>query len=157
MVNFDKAFGTELGEIIAERAEAAVLHDGAQGGGHVRMDFTGAEGAGRGDLGEAHQGVHQSQLPGIVEPEAGNALARGGEGWFGELLELAAIDEGLEDIRRSWKHWPIGFAASASTPKRISSATTGTSRRSVGEAVPLRPAIAPCRSRRARVVRSRIP
>jgi hypothetical protein len=94
----DEAFGAELGEVVAGRAEVVLFHGRAQGGGHVRMDFAGAEGAGRCDLSEAHQGMHYGQLPGIVELEAGNTFAGRGMRRFGEILELPAIDEGLEDI-----------------------------------------------------------
>jgi hypothetical protein len=62
------------------------------------MDLAGAEGAGGGDLGEADQGMHQGQLPGVVELEAGDAFAGCGESRFGELLKLPAIDKRLEDI-----------------------------------------------------------
>lgn len=61
----DKAFRPELREVITERAEAVALHGKPQSGGHVRTNFAGAEGAGRRDLGEAHQGMHQGQLPGL--------------------------------------------------------------------------------------------
>ena len=62
------------------------------------MDVAGAEGAGRGDLGKADHGVHQGQLPGVVEFEAGNAFTRRGMGRLGELVKLPAIYEGLKDI-----------------------------------------------------------
>src|SRR5215472_192745 len=62
------------------------------------MDFTGAEGAGRRDLGEADQGMHQSQLPWIVELEARDALAGRGASRLSEMLELSATDECLEDV-----------------------------------------------------------
>ena len=60
------------------------------------MDFTGA--AGRRDLGEADQGMHQSQLPWIVELEAGDALAGRGASRLSEMLELSAIDQCLKDV-----------------------------------------------------------
>jgi hypothetical protein len=94
----NEAIGAELGEVVAERGQAVALGGGAQGGDHMRTDLTGAEGAGCRDLGEAHQGMHQGQLPGIVELETGNAFAGRGEGGFGAFLELPAIDKRLKDI-----------------------------------------------------------
>jgi hypothetical protein len=44
------------------------------------MGFTGAKGAGCGDLGEGDQSMHQGQLPGIFEFEARNAFAGQGAG-----------------------------------------------------------------------------
>jgi hypothetical protein len=41
------------------------------------MDFAGAESVGGGDLGEADQGVHQGQSPGVIQFQAGNTLAVG--------------------------------------------------------------------------------
>ena len=57
------------------------------------------KGAGRRDLGEADQGVHQSQLPRIVELEAGDAPAGRGVGRLGEMLELSAIDKSIGSAR----------------------------------------------------------
>ena len=42
--------------------------------------------------------MHEGQLPGIVEFEARDAFAGGGDGGFGQSLELAAIDKRLKDI-----------------------------------------------------------
>jgi hypothetical protein len=64
----------------------------------MRMDFTGAEGAGRRNLGEADQCTHQGQLPRVVELETGNALAGVGIGRLRESLELFAIDKRLENV-----------------------------------------------------------
>jgi hypothetical protein len=64
----------------------------------VAVDFADAEGVGGRALSEAHEGVHQGQLLGVVELEARNALAGRGEGRFGEPLKLAAVDKGLEDV-----------------------------------------------------------
>ena len=50
------------------------------------------------DLCEADQSVHQGELSRIVELETGDAFAGRGEGGFGELSELPAIDKRFEDI-----------------------------------------------------------
>jgi hypothetical protein len=47
---------------------------------------------------EAHNGVHQGELAGMIEPQSRNAFPCGTKGRFGEPLQLAAIDEGLEEI-----------------------------------------------------------
>jgi hypothetical protein len=41
------------------------------------VEFCGGKGAFGGDVGEAQQSVHQGQLPGMIELEAGNAFAVG--------------------------------------------------------------------------------
>src|SRR3989442_9107649 len=56
------------------------------------------EGAPRGNVGEADQGVHEGELAGMVELEPRDALAVGEEGRGGERAELAAIDERLQDV-----------------------------------------------------------
>ena len=72
---FDQAFDAELGEIIPKRGQAVALGSGTQGGNGAGVDFRGAEGPGCWDLSEPDQGVHQRELSGIVELEAGDALA----------------------------------------------------------------------------------
>jgi hypothetical protein len=42
--------------------------------------------------------MHQGQLAGVIELEAGNALAAWQNGWFGKLPELPAIHERFQDI-----------------------------------------------------------
>ncbi len=64
----------------------------------VRMQLGRGEGAARSEMGKAHQGVHERQLPGIVEFQTGNAFAASQEARRGELTELAAVDEGLQDV-----------------------------------------------------------
>ena len=47
---------------------------------------------------EAHEGVHQGKLAGVVEPQSRNALPCRGNGRFGESSQLATVNEGLENI-----------------------------------------------------------
>jgi len=42
--------------------------------------------------------MHQGKLAGMIELEAGNALATWQRGWFGKLQELSAIHERFQDI-----------------------------------------------------------
>ena len=51
-----------------------------------------------GDIGEAHQSVHQRQLPRVIELEARDALSVGQGGGRSQFLELAAIDESFQDV-----------------------------------------------------------
>jgi hypothetical protein len=47
---------------------------------------------------EAHESVHQGELPGVIESQSRNAFSRRSNGRFGEAPQLAAIDESLKDI-----------------------------------------------------------
>jgi hypothetical protein len=64
----------------------------------VWINLLGGECTGRSDVGEADQSMHQGQLAGMIELEAGNALATWQHGWFGKLPELPAIHERFKDI-----------------------------------------------------------
>ena len=64
----------------------------------MRIEFCGGNAVAGGDVREAHEGVHQGKLAGMVEPQSRNAFPRRGNGRFSEPSQLAAIDEGLEDI-----------------------------------------------------------
>jgi len=59
----------------------------------MAIDFAGAERVGGRDLRKADESMHQGQLPGIVELEAGNAFTGRGDGGLREPFELAAIDK----------------------------------------------------------------
>jgi len=56
------------------------------------------EAGARRDVGESHEGMHEGQLPGMIELQARDALAGEEHGWFGEVPELATVDERLEDV-----------------------------------------------------------
>ena len=62
------------------------------------VELLGGESVGGRDVGEAHEGVHERQLSGMVEFEAGDASAVRQDGGLGELAELPAIHEGLQDV-----------------------------------------------------------
>ncbi len=47
---------------------------------------------------EAHQSVHERELPGIIELETGNAFSRGGDCRLRQLPQLPAVDEGFDDV-----------------------------------------------------------
>src|SRR5947209_20630413 len=56
---FDKAFGAQLGEIVAKGGQAVLLRSATEGGDAVRIDFAGAEGVGGRDLYNADKRVHE--------------------------------------------------------------------------------------------------
>ena len=62
------------------------------------MDLSGSEDAAGGDVSEAHQGMHESQLPGIVQLQTRNPFAATKHGGLGELAQLTAVDKGLQDV-----------------------------------------------------------
>jgi hypothetical protein len=47
---------------------------------------------------EAHQGMHESQLPGIVQFQTRNAFTATKHGGLGKLAQLTAVDKGLQDV-----------------------------------------------------------
>jgi hypothetical protein len=58
---------------VAERDERELVGGAAEDLDDVRVDLSGSEGAAGGDVGEAHEGVHQGKLSGMVEFQARNA------------------------------------------------------------------------------------
>lgn len=62
------------------------------------VQLLGGESVGGRDVSEAHQGVHEGELSGMVEFEAGDTSAVGQNGWLSELVELPTIHEGLQDV-----------------------------------------------------------
>jgi hypothetical protein len=62
------------------------------------VDFGSGEGTAGRNVREAHERMHEGELPRVIELEARNALSRRGDRWFRELSQLAAIDKGFEDI-----------------------------------------------------------
>ena len=64
----------------------------------VGVDFGSGEGIAGRDMCEAHECVHEGELPRVIALEARNALSRSGDGRLRELSQLAAIDEGFEDV-----------------------------------------------------------
>src|SRR6266566_7528671 len=94
----DQALRSEFGQLIAQGGEAVVILGATQGGGGVCVQFRGRERAARGDVGEVYQRMHQSQLPRVVQFQAGNAFAVWAEGGLAECPKLPPIDKGFEDV-----------------------------------------------------------
>ena len=47
---------------------------------------------------EAHQRMHESKLPRVIELEARDPLSGRGDCWFSKFSQLAAIHKGLQDV-----------------------------------------------------------
>jgi hypothetical protein len=62
------------------------------------MEVSHGEGIAGGDVGEADERVHDGQLSRVVELEARNPFPVGQAGGFGELAQLPAVHERLEDV-----------------------------------------------------------
>jgi hypothetical protein len=52
----------------------------------------------RGDVRETHQGMHEGQLPRMMELQTGDAFAVREDGGLAEVSQLTAIEEGLQDV-----------------------------------------------------------
>ena len=61
-------------------------------------EFCGGKRVPRGDVREAHQGMHQGQLPRVIELQTRDALAVRQDGGLAEVPQLTAIDEGFQDV-----------------------------------------------------------
>ena len=62
------------------------------------MEFGSREAVAGGDVTEAHESVHEGELPRIVELEAGNALSGGGDRRLRQLSQLPSIKERFDDV-----------------------------------------------------------
>jgi hypothetical protein len=58
----------------------------------VSVDLDGGEVIAGSDVREAHEGMHQGELAGMIKPQSWNAFPCRTNGRFGEPLQLAAID-----------------------------------------------------------------
>jgi hypothetical protein len=59
------------------------------------VDLHGGEVIAGSDVCEAHEGMHQGELAGVIKPRSWKSFPCRSNGRFGEPLQLAAIDEGL--------------------------------------------------------------
>jgi hypothetical protein len=93
-----EVFGPQLGEIVAQRGQAILLRRNPERRPDVGIEFRGLKRAAGGEVSEPYQDMHQGQLPGMVEFETRDALAILQNRGLGELSQLAAIDEGLQNV-----------------------------------------------------------
>ena len=81
----DKRRGASFGEVITQRPKRIFSGGEAKSFSGIGMDFGGGERVTSGDMGEADEGMHQRQLPGMVQLQARNPLAIGQCGGLAEL------------------------------------------------------------------------
>jgi hypothetical protein len=89
----NKAFGAEFRQVVAERGERVEFGGAAERFDDGGVDFGGVEGIAGRNVCEAHERMHEGELPRVIQLEARNALSRRGDRWFRELSQLAAIDK----------------------------------------------------------------
>jgi len=69
-----------------------------QGGQNVGIKFGSSEGVAGSDMSEAYQGVHQGQLPWVVEFEPGNAFTAGKDSGLGQVVELPSVNKAFQYV-----------------------------------------------------------
>ena len=62
------------------------------------MEIAGGERIATGHVRESHEGMHERELPRVIESESWNAFAVGQARGFRERAQLPAVYEGLEDV-----------------------------------------------------------
>ena len=62
------------------------------------MKLGGGESVGGSDVSEAYQGVHEGQLPWVVEFESRDAFTAGKHGGLCQLMELPSVDKAFQDV-----------------------------------------------------------
>src|ERR687892_269182 len=95
---FDQPLGAQLGNIVAQRREPVVAGGLAQGSGDWLVKLGHVEGAAGSDVCEPDQGLHDGKLARMIELQARNAFAARQDGRLAQLLQLAVIDKGLQDV-----------------------------------------------------------
>ena len=95
---FDQTFGAELGEVVSQRRQTIVIGGRVECHRRRYVQVTGGERIAGGDVGKAHDRVHQRVLPRVIEFQSWDALPVREACRFGELPQLPAIHEGLEDV-----------------------------------------------------------
>jgi hypothetical protein len=94
----DEPFGAQLREIVAERRQSILIDRRVKRSGGGRMEVLGREGIASGNVVEPDESVHECELPRVIEFEPRHAFAIGEVGRFGEMAQLAAIDERFENV-----------------------------------------------------------
>src|SRR5204863_254096 len=64
----------------------------------LRVQVAGGEGAFGGEVAEAHQGVHEGQLSGLIQLQTRDAPAVGKKCRLGELAKFLAVHKGFQNI-----------------------------------------------------------
>ena len=69
-----------------------------QGGQDVGIKFGGREGVAGGDVSETHQGVHEGQLPWVIEFKPGDAFTAGEHGGLSQFVKLPPVDKAFQNV-----------------------------------------------------------
>ena len=75
-----------------------VLSGATQSLGGLWVEFCGRKGASCSDVREAHQSMHQGQLPRMIQLQTRDAFAVREDGGLAEVPQLTAIEEGFQDV-----------------------------------------------------------
>jgi hypothetical protein len=95
---FNESLRAQLREVIAKGGEAVLFGWQVECGGRAGVQVLRRKRITGRDVGDADECVHQGQLSRVIELESGNASAAGEPSGFGQLAELAAVDEGFKDV-----------------------------------------------------------
>jgi hypothetical protein len=95
---FDKSLRTSFRQVVTQRSKRVFGSRTAQRFSRIRKEFSCHERIGSGDVGEAHQSMHQCQWPGMIQLQTGNPLAVRQYGGLTEHAEWVAIEERLQDV-----------------------------------------------------------
>ena len=94
----NEALGPELREVVAQRSQSIRIGGRVEGGRRGGMEIAHRERVTSGNVREADERMHERELAGMIQFQAGNPLAVGEVCGFGEVSQLAAVHEGLEDV-----------------------------------------------------------
>ena len=94
----NQTLGAQFGEVVAERGQRGLRGVDAESFERRGVDIGGVKAFAGGEVGEPYEGMHDRQLPRMIEFETGDALPIGQNGRFGQLPQLAAVDESLENV-----------------------------------------------------------
>ena len=93
-----EALCPHLGEIVSQRGESIAVGRASKCLDDVGVDFRGGEGVARGDVREAHEGIHEGELSRVIEPQTWDAFSSGSNGRLCQPSQLTAINKRLEDV-----------------------------------------------------------
>src|SRR6185436_14041689 len=89
---------SEFAKVVTQRSQLVLLGAEPTRRQSLGMKVGGGKRPTSGKMGKAHQGVHQSQLPGIVQLQTWNPFAREQDGGLAQLAQLAAVNKGFQNV-----------------------------------------------------------
>ena len=69
-----------------------------QGSQDVGIKFGGREGVAGGNVSETHQGVHEGQLPWVIEFEPGDTFTARKHGGLDQVMQLTSVDKAFQNV-----------------------------------------------------------